>query len=237
VLQPTVWPDPLRFLPIPVTTHLLATCAILLASPLDAQGAQNHPRLATAPSTDTRRVGARPMGGWLAGARAGRLGTGRRERGAGANGPRAAPIVLYVDPYVGLPLSDTRIQPAFGAHVEWPVTRMVRFAVRYEWRVNKSEPSYGCTSIDAVRRVAGTDTVALAVTGGWARWQGRDRATFGMRFHGPMATMASGGDAVIELWADVRYVVRSMQDAKRLNGRVWAAAMFVVPLNIAVKRW
>ncbi|MEJ2679618.1 MAG: hypothetical protein P8174_11175 [Gemmatimonadota bacterium] len=144
--------------------------------------------------------------------------------------------MLLLGPYAGFPLSENEVQPAFGAHVEWPATDKLSLAARYEWRIRESGPGYGCVSFDAVRRLAGTDTVALAVTGGWARWQGRDRADFGMRFHGPMVTMASGGGALIEFMADVRYTFAGMRDMARFNGRLWAAVMLVVPLNVTFGR-
>lgn len=204
-----------RHVPIWAATFLLGAWSAALPPSLHAQV-----------SADTFRA---PRALWV-------QGDGRdHDLGMDAHGPGRRLLMLQLGPYAGLPLSENDLQPAFGAHVEWPATDKLSLAARYEWRTRESGAGYGCASLDAVRRLAGTDTVALAVTGGWARWQGRDRADVGMRFRGPMAT-ASGGATVIEFRADVRYAFVSMRDVARLNGRLWAAVMLVVPLNITFGR-
>lgn len=142
--------------------------------------------------------------------------------------------MFLIGPYGGLPLSNVGVEPAIGMHVQWSATETLDVAARYEWRMNESRPDYGCVSLDAVRRLAGKDDIALALTGGWARWQNRDRAAMGLRFWGPLATTGSGRGARVELWMDVRYAVRSLDDVAHLSGKVWGAVMFVVPLNMVV---
>lgn len=203
-----------RFFTISTAAVLLGQCAALLPPPLAAQATPDPIPAAQRPAARALSSSASIVGG---------------------GGPRDAPLVLLVHPYAAMPLSDNRMQPAVGAHVEWPATDALSFVGRYEWRVDGSGPGYTCVSLDAVRRLVGNDTVSVALTGGWARWQGQDRTSLGMRFSAPMATMASGG-AVLEFWADVRYAFLGVRDVTRLNGTVWASVMLVVPLNVVIRR-
>lgn len=153
-----------------------------------------------------------------------------------AQAVRAGDFVMV--PFGGLPVVGGMggVQQALGAHLLWPAGSPAGLSGRYELRWDSDSRFYDAGSADVWRRVAGNDTADIALTGGWARWDHVDYGTVGFRARWPFIRLEEGGSAAVQGWFDLRYALASMEEARHLDGRVWAELMVGFVLYVRVGR-
>lgn len=162
--------------------------------------------------------------------------SGQQHTIARAQGILLGPLEFYFVPYGGLPIVSGMggVQQAIGAHVIWPAASRVALSTRYEVRWTADGAFYDAGSLDLIGRIAGTDTAAVSITGGWARWAGTDYSTIGVRLAWPFVPVPAGTFPVVRAWFDIRYAGRTAAELYATEGTSWVAFMltFVLPTRV-----
>lgn len=141
------------------------------------------------------------------------------------------PPALLVMPYFGLPAAGADPGQALGVHVIYPADTLVRVAGRLALHWDRDGRPGRIGSVDLVGRIVGTDTASVSLTGGWMRWDGRDRAAAGVRLAWPILPPEMAYAAAVLGSFDLRYAAATAHDAFAGDGRIWAELMLVVPLT------
>jgi hypothetical protein len=159
------------------------------------------------------------------------------------SGEAAPPSVRHFEfslsPFVSPLAGDLNTaQKAIGLRADWPAISRLGASIRYERRWDVSERTHGYGSIDLVWELNNTTVVSpsLGVTAGWARWNGRNYGTGGIR---AVLAVLNGGKptaAHLEFWIDIRSAFAGLRPATRLYGTVWTEFMVAVPITIRLGR-